>query len=80
MLQTPLVFADELRDDAFVLQFRGQDFPGVGFKFEVRAELRVFAEHIQQFGQVVGGVVEERRGRAVQRDVEMDAPLRRVDS
>jgi hypothetical protein len=27
-LQTPLVFLDELRDHAFVLQFWGQDFPG----------------------------------------------------
>ena len=73
--EAPVVFADELLDDGAALHFRGHDFPRVGFHFEMRAEGRVLAEQFEDAEKMIGGVVEQRGGRAVQRDVKMNAPF-----
>ena len=75
--QRPVIFGDELLDDAAAFQVRRQHFPGVGFHFQMRTELRIFREQIENAEQMVVGVGKRRRGGRVERDMEMDAPLGR---
>src|SRR3954468_16485227 len=71
----PIIFSNQLVNDITLFQFRRQDFPGVGFHFEMGAHAGICGEHVQCAEDMVGGIVKNFRGRAVQWDVEMNAPL-----
>ena len=79
MLETPIVFARELRDDVFVFHFQRQHFPGVGFNLQMRAQRGFFFQNFQQAGDVIGGVVEQRGLRTVNWHMKMNAPFGVVD-
>jgi hypothetical protein len=69
--EDPAVFFGDLVHDGF-LQVTGEDAPGVGFDFEVRAELRMVTTVGEEIGDVILGGA-ERGGRiGVEGDVEMD--------
>ena len=61
-----------------VFHFRRHDFPRVGLHFEMRAERGIFFQQREDAEEMIGGVVEQRRRWAMQRDVKMNAPFIRV--
>src|SRR2546425_6794998 len=73
--QRPFVLRDELVHHVAVLQFRRQHFPRVRLHLNVGAKARVRFQNVHHAEKVVGGRVEQDGRFAVQRNVEMDAPL-----
>ena len=71
----PEVFAFELVFDGGGAEVAGEDFPCVGFHFEVLAEGWVSCEDVEGGDEVIGGGVEEVLRRGVEGDVEVDAPF-----
>ena len=74
-IDAPVVFADELLDDGLGAEFPGEDFPRVGFHFEMGAEAGLFCEEIEEAEEMWRGGLAVSEGGGVERNVEMDAPF-----
>ena len=71
----PEVFAFELVFDGGGAEVAWEDFPCIGFHFEVLAEGWVGCEDVEGGDEVIGGGVEVVLGWGVEGDVEVDAPF-----
>ena len=74
-VEGPGVFVRELVDDVALLHGARENFPGVGFHFDVAAESGILGEEIDDAEDLVAGGVEEFGGAALEWDVEMDSPF-----
>jgi hypothetical protein len=75
MGERPRVLFFELFFDGGAAELRWQDFPCVGFHFQMGAKRGVFAEEGEGIGEVVAGVTEGFVRWSVEGDVKVDAPF-----
>lgn len=73
----PFVFRRKLVHHVAIFKWFGQNVPGVGFHFEVRAGAGVCGKQIQDDPYMIRRVVKKLRRRTVQRDMKMNPPFRR---